>query len=181
MNPHFIFNALNSIQDLILQQDTDASYDYIVMFAELVRNTLNYSNQDFISIEKELEFLKVYLQLEKLRFGDQFNFTIIFKEKESLEVPSLMIQPFIENALVHGLIHRKGKKELPLAPRLFPSRREYYLNIAKDSIYYLPLEEFSVKLQNQVEGFEGKNKEWEFDYFDAIIHIENASAARLLN
>ena len=112
MNPHFIFNALNSIQDLILKEDTEASYDYIVMFAELVRNTLNYSNQDFISIDKELSFLKVYLQLEKLRFGEMFNYSIQFNEKEYLEVPSLIIQPFIENALVHGLMHRAGKKEL---------------------------------------------------------------------
>ncbi|WP_034058867.1 sensor histidine kinase [Lacinutrix jangbogonensis] len=112
MNPHFIFNALNSIQDLILKQDTDASYDYIVLFAQLVRNTLVYSSQDFISIDKELDFLNVYLQLEKLRFGDDFNYTIHFDEKESLEVPSLLIQPFIENALVHGLMHKAGKKEL---------------------------------------------------------------------
>ncbi len=115
MNPHFIFNALNSIQDLILKQDTDASYDYIVMFAELVRNTLNYSSQDFISIEKELDFLNVYLQLEKLRFGEAFNYTISFDEKENLEIPSLLIQPFIENALVHGLLHKTdGKKELDI-------------------------------------------------------------------
>ena len=112
MNPHFMFNALNSIQDLILKQDTDASYDYIVMFAQLIRDTLNYSNQDFISIEEELEFLKIYLELEKLRIGNEFNYTIDYKENESIEVPSLLIQPFIENALVHGLIHKTGKKEL---------------------------------------------------------------------
>ncbi|MCG8577555.1 MAG: histidine kinase, partial [Flavobacteriales bacterium] len=69
MNPHFIFNSLNSIQNLILQEDTDSSYDYIVLFAKLVRNTLNYSNLDFISIDKELEFLNTYLLLEKLRFA----------------------------------------------------------------------------------------------------------------
>ena len=118
MNPHFIFNALNSIQDLILKQDTEASYDYIVMFAELVRNTLSYSNQDFISIEKELDFLKVYLTLEKLRFGDVFNYTIDFNETESIEVPSLLIQPFIENALVHGLMHKSGDKKLYIAFRI---------------------------------------------------------------
>ncbi len=112
MNPHFIFNALNSIQDLVLQQDTDASYDYIVLFAKLIRNTLNYTTQDFISIEKELEFLNVYLQLEKLRFGNEFTYTISYNSKEDVEVPSLLIQPFIENALVHGLLHKEGKKEL---------------------------------------------------------------------
>jgi|GEM_PF-1048679 len=112
MNPHFIFNALNSIQDLVLKQDTEASYDSIVLFAELIRNTLSYSSQDFISIDKELDFLKVYLQLENLRFGDEFKYTISFSSKENLEIPSLLIQPFIENALVHGLLHKKGKKEL---------------------------------------------------------------------
>ena len=114
MNPHFIFNALNSIQDLILKQDTEASYDYIVLFAELIRNALSYSNQDFISIEKELNFLTVYLKLEKLRFGDDFNYTISYNSKENLEIPSLLIQPFIENALVHGLLHQTGKKELDI-------------------------------------------------------------------
>ncbi len=112
MNPHFIFNALNSIQDLILKEETDASYDYIVLFAQLVRNTLSYSSQDFISIEKELDFLKVYLQLEKLRFGNEFKYVIHYDGKENLEVPSLLVQPFIENALVHGLFHRVGEKQL---------------------------------------------------------------------
>lgn len=114
MNPHFIFNALNSIQDLILKKDTDASYDYIVLFAELIRNTLSYSNQDFIPIEKELAFLKVYLKLEKLRFGKDFRYNISFNGKENLDVPSLLIQPFIENSLVHGLLHKKGEKKLDI-------------------------------------------------------------------
>ncbi|OUS02838.1 hypothetical protein A9Q86_01960 [Flavobacteriales bacterium 33_180_T64] len=114
MNPHFIFNALNSIQDLVLKKDTEASYDYIVLFAELIRNALSYSNQDFISIEKELNFLKVYLQLENLRFGDDFKYTISFNSDENLDIPSLLIQPFIENALVHGLLHKAGKKVLDI-------------------------------------------------------------------
>ena len=68
MNPHFIFNALNSIQDLVLKQDADASYDAIVLFSELIRNTLSYSSQDFISIDKELDFLKVYSAIRKPSF-----------------------------------------------------------------------------------------------------------------
>ena len=114
MNPHFIFNSLNSIQDLILQQDTDASYDYIVLFADLVRSTLNYSNKDFIALEKELEFLDVYLSLEKLRFEEDFNYNISFKGSKDVNVPSLIVQPFIENALVHGLLHKDGKKNLTI-------------------------------------------------------------------
>ena len=112
MNPHFIFNSLNSIQDLILKEDTDASYDYIVLFADLVRSTLNYSNKDFISIDKELEFLEIYLSLEKLRFKEDFKYKITAKIDKDIKVPSLLIQPFIENALIHGLIHKKGLKKL---------------------------------------------------------------------
>ena len=115
MNPHFIFNSLNSIQDLILKEDTDASYDYIVLFSELVRSTLNYSNQDFIPIEKEIEFLNVYLSLEKLRFKDEFQYRITQNKVQGIKVPSLLIQPFIENALLHGLLHKDGIKTLKIS------------------------------------------------------------------
>jgi ligand-binding sensor domain-containing protein len=115
MNPHFIFNSLNSIQDLILKEDTDGSYDYVVLFANLVRSTLNYSNKDFIPIEKELEFLEVYLKLEKLRFGDEFTYEISCIGTEGIEVPSLIVQPFLENALIHGLLHKKGVKTLSIS------------------------------------------------------------------
>lgn len=114
MNPHFIFNALNSIQDLVLQQDTDTSYDYIVLFSKLVRNALNYSNKDFIPLEKEIDFLKIYLKLEKLRFGDSFEYLISSNVNLELETPSLLIQPFVENALVHGLLHKTGQKSITI-------------------------------------------------------------------
>ncbi|MBL4668519.1 MAG: histidine kinase [Flavobacteriales bacterium] len=114
MNPHFIFNSLNSIQGMILEQDTEGSYDYIVLFADLVRNTLNYSNKDFISIEKEIEFLEVYLKLEKLRFGDDFKYEIKYQGDQEVGIPSLLIQPFIENALLHGLLHKKGPKNISI-------------------------------------------------------------------
>ena len=114
MNPHFIFNALNSIQGLILEQKTNQSYDYIVIFSNLVRNVLNYSNKDFIPIQEELEFLKTYLELEKLRFGDEFTYTIDYVDNKEIEVPSILVQPFIENALLHGLLHKKGNKTLTI-------------------------------------------------------------------
>ena len=115
MNPHFIFNSLNSIQDLVLKEDKESSYDYIVLFAKLVRNTLNYSNAGFIPIDDELEFLDIYLSLEKLRFGDNFEYNIDFEGSKDILVPSMLIQPFIENALVHGLIHVKGIKRLDIS------------------------------------------------------------------
>jgi tetratricopeptide (TPR) repeat protein len=112
MNPHFIFNSLNAIQDLVLQEDTDKSYDYITLFAQLVRSTLNYSDKEFINIDKELEFLDVYLSLEKLRFGEELTYKISYYDDKEIKVSPLIIQPFIENALLHGLLHKKGQKEL---------------------------------------------------------------------
>lgn len=118
MNPHFMFNSLNSIQHLILKEDIENSYDYIVMFSELVRSTLTYSEKEFIEIEKELKFLKVYLELEKLRFKDDFEYNINSNLPTSVKVPSILIQPFIENALKHGLLHKTGLKKLTVELKL---------------------------------------------------------------
>lgn len=114
MNPHFIFNSLNSIQDLILKEETDASYDYIVLFADLVRSTLSHSNKDFIEIDKELDFIQVYLSLEKLRFKEEFEYRIGSNGISDIKVPTLLVQPFIENALIHGLMHKEGLKTLDI-------------------------------------------------------------------
>lgn len=115
MNPHFIFNSLNSIQNLIIQQDADKSYDYVSEFATLVRMTLNHSEKELVPFYQEKEFLETYLGLEKLRFSTSFNYEIHSNiENENVEIPSLVIQPFIENALLHGLLHKRGDKSLKL-------------------------------------------------------------------
>ena len=79
MNPHFIFNALNSIQDLVLKGDVEKSYTYIASFASMVRRTLNFSDKDFIEFEEEVKLLNVYLELEKLRFKKDFKYSILTK------------------------------------------------------------------------------------------------------
>lgn len=112
MNPHFIFNSLNSIQDLILQQDRENAYNYISKFALLVRKILHQSDKDFIEIEDEIKTLTVYLELEELRFKKDFSFTIDTNNINDIEIPPMLIQPFVENALKHGLLHKKGNKFL---------------------------------------------------------------------
>lgn len=113
MNPHFIFNALNSIQTLVLHGNVDASYDYINQFALLIRETLNSSEQEFIPIEKEIETLETYLKLEKLRFREDFNYHIeVTEQVPNQYLPPMLIQPFIENALKHGLFHKKTDRKL---------------------------------------------------------------------
>lgn len=112
MNPHFIFNSLNSIQALILKEDVKNSYDYIVKFSTLVRNTLSYSDKSFIDFNDEVQLLNMYLDLEKLRFKEGLNFDLNIQGEISGYVPPLLIQPFVENAIKHGLLHANGKKEL---------------------------------------------------------------------
>ncbi len=112
MNPHFIFNALNSIQTLVLQGNVDSSYDYINKFATLIRETLNSSEQEYISLKKEIETLETYLKLEKLRFREDFDFEINYPtEIPEREIPPMLIQPFIENAVKHGLFHKEKRIE----------------------------------------------------------------------
>ncbi len=112
MNPHFIFNALNSIQALVLSGDVDNSYSYITKFAQLVRRTLSDSQKDFIEFDQEIELIKLYLALEKLRFKDDLHFILKTPEMTDFLIPPSIVQPFIENALVHGLMHKKGEKRL---------------------------------------------------------------------
>jgi hypothetical protein len=114
MNQHFIFNSLNSIQDLVLKGDIDNSYRFITKFANLIRRTLNYSEKDFIDFEQEVELLELYLALEKLRFKDELQYTIETEGVEDILVPPMLVQPFIENALLHGLFHKSGPKLLQI-------------------------------------------------------------------
>jgi hypothetical protein len=114
MNPHFIFNSLNSIQDLVLKGDIENSYSYITTFSNMVRRTLDYSEKDFIDFEQEIKLLELYLSLEKLRFKKELEYEINIINIENIMLPPLLIQPFIENSLVHGLLHKEGEKILKL-------------------------------------------------------------------
>lgn len=116
MNPHFLFNALNSIQDLVLMKDIRNSTIYLGKFSALIRKILLSSKEQFISLDQELEILRLYLDLEKLRFGEQlevaFNCNILPEEQVNIQLPAMFIQPYIENAIKHGLFHKKGLKKL---------------------------------------------------------------------
>lgn len=114
MNPHFVFNAINSIQELILKEETAQSYNSLITFSQLVRNTLEYSKKEFISLDAEIEYLALYLTLEKLRFEDDFSYEIKNKADVECLVPSIVLQPFVENALKHGLFHKTGAKKLSI-------------------------------------------------------------------
>lgn len=106
MSPHFIFNALNSIQNFILKNENRSAHEYLSKFARLMRNILDGSNAEFITLEKEIETLTLYIQLEKMRASDRFDFEFVIDEKihvSNMFIPSMILQPFIENAILHGL------------------------------------------------------------------------------
>jgi ligand-binding sensor domain-containing protein len=115
MNPHFIFNSLNSIQECIVSKNTEAAYNYLSQFSKLVRRILENSGKEMVPLKEEQELMQWYLSLEQLRFTDEFTFTIQNNcSNLQTEIPSMIIQPFIENALWHGLANKKGKKMIQL-------------------------------------------------------------------
>ncbi len=117
MNPHFIFNALNSIQNLVLKENKYDAYNYLTKFSLLMRENLNMSKKSFVDFEEEKQMLTKYLELEKLRFGRDFKYDIIIKDKiENIKIPAMIIQPYIENAIKHGLLHKeRGDKKLVIS------------------------------------------------------------------
>jgi ligand-binding sensor domain-containing protein len=117
MNPHFIFNSLNSINRFILQNDKLQASEYLTKFSRLVRLTLQNSQASFISLESELEALQLYLDLESIRFDHHFDYTITVAndiDSSLVKVPPLIIQPYAENAIWHGLMHKQEKGHLDI-------------------------------------------------------------------
>ncbi len=117
MNPHFIFNALNSVNNFIAQNDEKAANKFLADFSQLMRKVLDYSQMDFIGIQEEIELNELYLKLEHFRFRDKFQYSFENKlsSMKKLEVPPMLIQPFIENAVWHGLRYKEEQGELKIS------------------------------------------------------------------
>ena len=128
MNPHFFFNVLNSIQTMVLKEDKIKANKIMSELSVFVRKILNYSDKAEIPVKDELEMLENYLKLEKHRFNDDFSYQIVvdenLKEFMHYQIPPMMIQPFVENAINHGLLHKKHDRLLSLTL----SRNDHQLN-----------------------------------------------------
>lgn len=110
MNPHFMFNSLNSINNFILKNDPDNASGYLTKFSRLMRLILDNSRSEWVLLENELKALELYIQLEAVRFDNAFDYSIEVTQDinmETVTVPPLLIQPYVENAIWHGLLHRK--------------------------------------------------------------------------
>lgn len=117
MNPHFVFNALNTVQSFIFTNDRDSATDYLSKFSELTRMILDMSNKEKITLSEEIKGLTLYLDLEKRRFEDTIEYSIVVNENinpDMVQIPSMLIQPYVENAIKHGLLHKRGDRKLKI-------------------------------------------------------------------
>lgn len=144
MNPHFIFNSLIAIQSFIYKKDPVQAGDYLAKFADLVRKILDNSRQEFISLENEVNTLQIYLELQALRFEHKFNFNIEVDKTLNIEttfIPPMLAQPFIENAIEHGLRLKQDQGELAI--RFERSDQKIMLSVEDNGIGREKAAEFS--------------------------------------
>jgi ligand-binding sensor domain-containing protein len=144
MNPHFIFNVMNSIQHFINANDKSAANRYLSNFAKLIRMNLTISLKSYITLEEEIGYLKLYLSFEKLRFGDNLNYEIVIDpviDISQTKVAVMMIQPFLENAIWHGILPLNAKGHIRLV-----------IEKESDSLLHIMIEDNGIGISEQLIG-----------------------------
>lgn len=137
MNPHFLFNVLNSVQGLIYSNRKADAAEYLGKFSDLMRKTLEMSDKQFISLQKEIDTLDIYLDIEAQRFNGDFNYAITVDptiEPTQIFIPTMIIQPFVENSVKHGLLHQKGQKNLLIHISSSKKRKDILISIEDNGI-----------------------------------------------
>lgn len=143
LSPHFIFNSLTGIQNYILKNDSEKASDYLSKFSRLIRMIIERASQPNISLQDELKRLQFYLELEKERFQDKFDFKIDIDSKIDIEnttIPNMIIQPYLENAILHGILPKKDKGQIILSFKLI-EKKLLEIIIDDNGIGYLKGEE----------------------------------------
>lgn len=133
MNPHFVFNCLSSINKFILKNESRDASDYLTRFSRLIRMVLTNSQLSMIPLNDEIEMLRLYLDMERLRFSNSFDYNIVYAntiEPETIYIPPMILQPFCENAIWHGLMPKEGQGKLDIAMR---TNNEYLECIITDN------------------------------------------------
>lgn len=137
MNPHFIFNAINSVQQYIIHNDAKEANRYLTQFARLIRSNLETAKNKFVSLEEELERLSLYLQFEKIRFGEKLSYSIFVSpelESDKLFIPSMVIQPFVENAIWHGVVPAQANGKVLIS--VVSENNELLIKVEDDGVGY---------------------------------------------
>jgi hypothetical protein len=134
MNPHFLFNSLNALHNLILAHENDNASDYLLKFSKLIRQTLDTNMSDSISLALEAEILQGYLEIENLRFEENVKYSISIDDSlvpSSVHIPIMMLQPFVENSIWHGLRNKVGEKIVSIT--FIPVDEHYVLCVIEDN------------------------------------------------
>ncbi len=137
MNPHFIFNVLNSIKGYIYDNDKKNAVLYLSEFSDLMRKVLDNSSNERIKLSEEIEILRIYIELEAMLLEGEFSHEIILDKNidvDSIEIPGLLIQPYVENAFKHGLRHKKGEKKLTLSISLLENENLLIVEIVDNGV-----------------------------------------------
>lgn len=135
LNPHFIFNSLNSIQAMVLEKNPEEAYSYLEKFSKLIRRILEFSEKSMVSLNDELETLRLYMDLENLRLDGKFDYQINVAKEVSLvrEIPSLITQPYVENSIWHGIMpleHKRGS----IVIEIYPDEAELIIDIIDNGV-----------------------------------------------
>jgi sensor histidine kinase YesM len=178
MNPHFIFNCMNSIQAMILSDQNMQASTYLTKLSRLVRAVLENSVKTFVPLNEVIDNLKLYLELESLRFDQQFNYDIRTENIDiySVEMPSMLIQPYVENAIWHGLLKKVGDKNLHV--KFFAKDKKVFCVIEDNGIGRVNAQTLNLKKQHKSLGttitqemFDTLNKIKEATYKADIIDL----------
>jgi len=137
MNPHFIFNCLNSIKLYTTQNDTTAATNYLTKFSKLIRMALENSRSETVTLKAELESLDLYIQMEAMRFKDKLKYNITVDENVDsnfIEIPPLLLQPYVENAIWHGLMHKEEGGQINISVSVLPNESILCISIQDNGV-----------------------------------------------
>ena len=169
MNPHFIFNALNSVNSFIAKNDERAANKYLSDFSKLMRQVMENSKYDLVTLQSEMDILGIYIQLEHFRFSDKFDFEFIIDDSidtEDIEIPPMLVQPYIENAIWHGLRYRETKGFLTIALRAEDNFVEFV--ITDNGIGRKKSQELKTKNQKETKSTGMKNIETRLNILNEV-------------
>ncbi len=179
MNPHFLFNVLNSIKGFIYENDKKNAAKYLSDFSSLVRKILEMSSLPVVTLEKELETLKLYIDLEAMLLQMDFSYEIVIDEnvdESAINIPALLIQPYVENAFKHGLRHKSGEKKLNISINYLESEELLLITITDNGIGRKAADEINKKTQAEHQSFASHAMERRLDLLnhekEGIVGVE---------
>ncbi len=152
MNPHFVHNSLNAILYYVQQNEVETTEKYLVKFSKLIRLFFDFSRRQYVSISEEENLLQNYLEIEKLRFEDKFEYQIFINPKideEEIRIPSMLLQPLVENAVNHGLFHKKEPGNLNISFN-YINETAYSVIIEDDGIGFKAAQKLKERFKNMV-------------------------------